>query len=74
MMLIGVDYHPSFQQMAFFEEETGESSEQQLNHSEGGRQNRSWPSLQNRRPTVLGSRAPASLLEDSLELSTSPVH
>ena len=24
MMLIGVDYHPSFQQIAFFVEETGE--------------------------------------------------
>jgi hypothetical protein len=27
MMLIGVDYHPSFQQIAFFVEETGECSE-----------------------------------------------
>lgn len=35
MLLIGVDYHPSFQQIAFFEEETGECGERQLNHSEG---------------------------------------
>ena len=35
MVLIGVDYHPSFQQIAFLEEETGECGEQQLNHSEG---------------------------------------
>jgi transposase len=35
MMLIGVDYHPSFQQIAFFVEETGEYGERQLNHSEG---------------------------------------
>ncbi len=35
MMLIGVDYHPSFQQIAFFVEETGECGERQLNHSEG---------------------------------------
>ena len=35
MMLIGVDYHPSFQQIAFFVEETGECGELQLNHSEG---------------------------------------
>ena len=28
MLLIGVDYHPSFQQIAFFEEETGECGEQ----------------------------------------------
>jgi len=34
-MLIGVDYHPSFQQIAFFEEETGEFGERQLNHSDG---------------------------------------
>jgi transposase len=35
MLLIGVDYHPSFQQIAFFEEETGECGERQLNHSAG---------------------------------------
>jgi Transposase and inactivated derivatives len=34
-MIIGVDYHPSFQQIAFLVEETGEYGEQQLNHSEG---------------------------------------
>jgi transposase len=35
MMIIGVDYHPSFQQIAFFVEETGECGERQLNHSDG---------------------------------------
>ncbi|HEY6094383.1 MAG TPA: IS110 family transposase [Gallionellaceae bacterium] len=35
MMLIGVDYHPSFQTIAFLIEETGECGEQELNHSEG---------------------------------------
>ena len=34
-MIIGVDYHPSFQTIAFFVEETGECGEQELNHSEG---------------------------------------
>ena len=34
-MLIGVDYHPGFQQIAFFIEETGEWGERQLNHSDG---------------------------------------
>jgi transposase len=34
-MWIGVDYHPSFQQIAFFDEETGECGERQLNHSDG---------------------------------------
>jgi transposase len=35
MMIIGVDYHPSFQTIAFFTEETGECGERELNHSEG---------------------------------------
>jgi len=35
MMIIGVDYHPSFQAMAFLVEETGECGEQELNHSDG---------------------------------------
>jgi hypothetical protein len=35
MMLIGVDYHPSFQTIAFFMEETGECGEQELKHSDG---------------------------------------
>jgi transposase len=34
MMIIGVDYHPSFQTIAFFIEETGEYGEQELNHSD----------------------------------------
>jgi transposase len=35
MMLIGVDYHPSFQTIAFLIEETGEYDERRLNHSDG---------------------------------------
>src|SRR5215470_5132331 len=35
MMIVGVDYHPSFQQIAFLMEETGECGERQLNHSDG---------------------------------------
>ena len=35
MMLIGVDYHPSFLTIALFVEETGECGEQELNHSDG---------------------------------------
>ena len=35
MLLIGVDCHPSFQQIAFFDEETGECGERQLSHSDG---------------------------------------
>jgi hypothetical protein len=35
MLLIGVDYQPSFQAIAFFEEETGECGKQELEHSDG---------------------------------------
>jgi transposase len=35
MVIIGVDYHPSFQTIAFCVEETGECGEQELNHSDG---------------------------------------
>ena len=39
MMLIGVDYHPSFQTIAFFVEETGECGERELNHGDGQAEN-----------------------------------
>jgi hypothetical protein len=35
MMIIGVDYHPSSQTIAFLMEETRECGEQELNHSDG---------------------------------------
>ena len=35
MMIIGVDYHPGFQQIAFCNQDTGECGEQRLNHSDG---------------------------------------
>jgi len=35
MLIIGVDYHPSFQQIAFLNQETGECGERRLNHSDG---------------------------------------
>src|SRR6202162_5087855 len=35
MLLIGVDYHPSFQTIAFLMEETGECGERELHHSYG---------------------------------------
>lgn len=34
-MIIGVDYHPSVQQIAFVDKETGEFGERRLNHSDG---------------------------------------
>ena len=44
MMIVGVDYHPSFQQIAFLIEETGEYDEQRLNH-EGGEAERFYRDL-----------------------------
>src|SRR5215469_1568960 len=44
MMIIGTDYHPSFQQIAFLIEETGEYDEQRLNH-EGGEAERFYREL-----------------------------
>jgi transposase len=35
MMIIGVDYHPSDQYIAFADTETGDSGERRLNHSDG---------------------------------------
>ena len=35
MMIIGADYHPGFQQIAFVETETGDCGEQRLEHTEG---------------------------------------
>jgi transposase len=35
MLIIGVDYHPSVQQIAFADTETGECGERRLNHSDG---------------------------------------
>jgi transposase len=35
MLIMGVDYHPSFQQVAFLNQETGEYDEPRLNHSDG---------------------------------------
>ena len=35
MWIIGVDYHPSFQQIAFLDQETGECGERRLNHGDG---------------------------------------
>jgi transposase len=35
MYLMGVDYHPSFQQIAFLDQETGECGDRRLHHSDG---------------------------------------
>jgi len=35
MFIVGCDYHPSFQQIAFVDTETGELKEQRLMHREG---------------------------------------
>ena len=35
MIIVGVDFHPSVQQVAFLDTETGETGERRLNHSDG---------------------------------------
>jgi transposase len=35
MMIIGCDFHPSWQQIAWLDSETGETGEQKLVHAEG---------------------------------------
>jgi transposase len=35
MIIIGIDYHLNFQQIAFMDRETGECGERELNHSDG---------------------------------------
>jgi len=35
MIIIGVDYHPSVQQIAWVDSETGECGERRLTHSDG---------------------------------------
>ena len=47
MMIIGVDYHPSFQQIAFLDQETGECGERRLNHA-GSEAERFYRELQQR--------------------------
>jgi len=51
MYLIGVDYHPSFQTIAFFDEETGEFAETELNHS-GGEAEKFYRDLKKREVSV----------------------
>ena len=36
MIIIGADYHPAFQQIAFVDTETGELQERRLEHPEEG--------------------------------------
>ena len=38
MLIIGCDYHPGFQQIAFVETETGECGERRLTHREEAEQ------------------------------------
>ncbi len=38
MMIIGCDYHPGFQQIAFVDSETGELNERRLGHREEAEQ------------------------------------
>jgi transposase len=39
MIIIGCDFHPSFQQMAMFDTETGATEEHKLTHASGEAEN-----------------------------------
>ena len=43
MIIVGCDYHPSFQQIAFVDTETGELKEQRLAHREGAEETYTLP-------------------------------
>ena len=43
MIIIGVDFHPEFQQIAFVDSNTGEFQEKRLVHREGSGAVLSWP-------------------------------
>ena len=47
MLIIGVDFHPGFQQIAFLDQETGECGERRLNHG-GGEADRFYRDLKQR--------------------------
>ena len=51
MIIVGVDYHPSVQQVAFLDTETGETGERRLNHSDGEAE-RFYRDLQRRQCSV----------------------
>ena len=51
MLIIGADYHPGFQQIAFVETETGERGERRLTHSKGEAE-RYYRALQGRQVRV----------------------
>lgn len=51
MLMMGVDYHPSFQQVAFLDQDTGEFGELRLNHS-GGEAEGFYRDLHSRGATV----------------------
>jgi transposase len=51
MLIIGVDYHPSDQSIAFADTETGECGERRLNHSDGEAE-KFYRSLQSRAASV----------------------
>jgi hypothetical protein len=51
MIILGVDYHPSVQQVAFLDTETGETGVRRLNHSDGEAE-RFYRDLQRRQAKV----------------------
>jgi transposase len=54
MMIVGCDFHPSYQQIAFVDTESGEVEERSLTHG-GGEAERFYRELD--RPTLVGMEA-----------------
>jgi hypothetical protein len=67
MIIIGVDYHPSFQTIAFLIEETGECGEQELSHSDGQAE-KFYRDLKHRGP--IPTKITAKIIELSMGVKT----
>jgi hypothetical protein len=67
MLIIGVDYHPSFQMIAFLIEETGECGEQELSHGEGQAE-KFYRDLKQRGP--IPTKLTAKIIEASIGVKT----
>ena len=63
MMIIGCDYHPGFQQIAYVNTDTGEQSEARLGHKEQAEQfyPRAQPARRDRAWKPVGMRAGSSV-------------
>ena len=71
MIIVGVDYHPSVQQVAFFDTETGETGERRLSHSDGEAE-RFYRDLQRRQVKVARATARRHEISTRIALRATP--